>query len=162
LTPLKDSNFQWKRIEFSEPQYDPDPDQLPDDEKLQQGADESEDDFWQRNYEWEEEFRRTHLVLPEPGIFKLPKITIASDPDEEAVDLKRDYGHRGLQVIAKLATICLTPDKPSYEGGSWHVEGHMVSLSRHRKQIHDKIGLIGFKRTSIYVPQLFTITIVLT
>ncbi|MEU1321082.1 DUF4246 family protein [Streptomyces tibetensis] len=28
-----------------------------------------------------------------------------------------------LQVIVKLATIHLTPDKPEYPGGSWHVEG---------------------------------------
>ncbi|NEE29990.1 DUF4246 domain-containing protein, partial [Streptomyces sp. SID7982] len=30
---------------------------------------------------------------------------------------------RRLQVIVKLATIHLTPDKPEYAGGSWHVEG---------------------------------------
>jgi len=30
---------------------------------------------------------------------------------------------RRLQVIVKLANIELTPDKPQYEGGSWHVEG---------------------------------------
>jgi hypothetical protein len=28
-----------------------------------------------------------------------------------------------LQVIVKLATIELTPDKPEYSGGAWHVEG---------------------------------------
>lgn len=26
-------------------------------------------------------------------------------------------------MIVKLASICLTPEKPTYEGGSWHVEG---------------------------------------
>jgi len=30
---------------------------------------------------------------------------------------------RELQVIVKAANIILTPDKPIYEGGSWHVEG---------------------------------------
>jgi hypothetical protein len=30
-----------------------------------------------------------------------------------------------LQVIVKLATVHLTPDKPEYPGGSWHVEGMM-------------------------------------
>ncbi|CAK7216895.1 hypothetical protein SCUCBS95973_002967 [Sporothrix curviconia] len=29
----------------------------------------------------------------------------------------------GLQVIFKLANIHLTPEKPKYEGGSWHIEG---------------------------------------
>ena len=35
------------------------------------------------------------------------------------VDLKG----RTLQCIVKLANIHLTPDKPTYPGGSWHVEG---------------------------------------
>jgi hypothetical protein len=30
---------------------------------------------------------------------------------------------RKLQVIVKLANIVLTPEKPTYPGGSWHVEG---------------------------------------
>ncbi|KAH9263556.1 hypothetical protein BASA83_013045 [Batrachochytrium salamandrivorans] len=30
---------------------------------------------------------------------------------------------RHLQVIVKLASIHLTPDKPRYNGGSWHIEG---------------------------------------
>ena len=46
---------------------------------------------------------------------------------EKTVDLKRDYAHRGLQVIVKLANIELTPEKPDYEGGTWHVEGQLVS-----------------------------------
>ncbi|KAH7040622.1 uncharacterized protein B0I36DRAFT_357895 [Microdochium trichocladiopsis] len=29
----------------------------------------------------------------------------------------------GLQVIFKLANIHLSPDKPEYEGGTWHIEG---------------------------------------
>ena len=46
---------------------------------------------------------------------------------EMTVDLKRDYGNRGLQIIVKLANIELTPEKPNYEGGTWHVEGQLVS-----------------------------------
>ncbi|KZV88675.1 hypothetical protein EXIGLDRAFT_839044 [Exidia glandulosa HHB12029] len=30
---------------------------------------------------------------------------------------------RGIQVIVKLANITLTPEKPEYGGGAWHVEG---------------------------------------
>jgi hypothetical protein len=41
--------------------------------------------------------------------------------DSARVDLRA----RRLQVIVKLATIHLTPDKPEYPGGSWHVEGMM-------------------------------------
>ena len=45
------------------------------------------------------------------------------------MDIKRDYAHRGLQIVVKLANIELTPEKPTYEGGTWHVEGQMVRLS---------------------------------
>jgi hypothetical protein len=45
-----------------------------------------------------------------------------------------------LQVIVKLANIVLTPDKPSYAGGKWHVEGatsirggHFKSLTKSRR-----------------------------
>ncbi|KAK0215569.1 hypothetical protein IW262DRAFT_1449839 [Armillaria fumosa] len=44
-----------------------------------------------------------------PGVLGFPK----------PMDLKG----RKLQVIVKLANILLTPEKPVYEGGSWHVEG---------------------------------------
>ena len=30
---------------------------------------------------------------------------------------------RKLQVITKIASIHLTPEKPRYGGGAWHVEG---------------------------------------
>ncbi|KAM4065941.1 WD40 repeat 2 [Hirsutella rhossiliensis] len=34
-------------------------------------------------------------------------------------------GASRIQVIAKLANIHLTPEKPSYKGGSWHIEGQL-------------------------------------
>lgn len=67
----------------------------------------AQDDWW--------ETRRP--VVPDAPAFTPPEL-----PDESArVDL-RDHS---LQVIVKLATIHLTPDKPEYPGGSWHVEGMM-------------------------------------
>jgi len=51
-----------------------------------------------------------------------PAFTPPARPGDAArVDLRT----RRLQVIVKLATIHLTPDKPEYAGGSWHVEGMM-------------------------------------
>jgi hypothetical protein len=35
--------------------------------------------------------------------------------------------HSSLQIIVKLANIELTPLKPRYDGGTWHVEGQLVS-----------------------------------
>ncbi|KHN96906.1 WD40 repeat-like-containing domain protein [Metarhizium album ARSEF 1941] len=34
-------------------------------------------------------------------------------------------GESRIQVIVKLANIHLTPEKPTYEGGSWHIEGQL-------------------------------------
>ncbi|MET9536280.1 DUF4246 domain-containing protein [Streptomyces sp. NPDC006553] len=66
-----------------------------------------EDDWWEN--------RRP--VVPDAPAFTAPEV-----PDASArVDLRG----RGLQVIVKLATIHLTPEKPEYAGGSWHVEGMM-------------------------------------
>ncbi|MFF6805631.1 DUF4246 family protein [Streptomyces sp. NPDC012616] len=57
-----------------------------------------------------------------PVVPDAPAFTALESPDESArVDLRG----RRLQVIVKLATIHLTPDKPAYPGGSWHVEGMM-------------------------------------
>lgn len=55
-----------------------------------------------------------------PAIPDAPAFTPPGLPDPSArVDLRG----RRLQVIVKLATIHLAPEKPEYAGGSWHVEG---------------------------------------
>ncbi|MGW9452118.1 DUF4246 domain-containing protein [Streptomyces sp. NPDC055632] len=70
-------------------------------------------DAWgQAHEEWWENRR--------PVVPDAPDFTPPEPPDASArVDLR---GHR-LQVIVKLATLHLTPEKPEYAGGSWHVEG---------------------------------------
>ncbi|GJE86998.1 DUF4246 domain-containing protein [Phanerochaete sordida] len=55
-------------------------------------------------------------------VFRLPEVIKPFQPypkPEEPVNLEA----RTLQIIVKLANIILTPDKPRYKGGSWHVEG---------------------------------------
>ncbi|KAI3395618.1 hypothetical protein diail_1056 [Diaporthe ilicicola] len=37
--------------------------------------------------------------------------------------IQDDFRDEGLQVIIKLSSIELTPEKPRYEGGNWHIEG---------------------------------------
>ncbi|MGW9436185.1 DUF4246 domain-containing protein [Streptomyces sp. NPDC055607] len=66
---------------------------------------EAMDDWWENR----------SPVVPDAPVFTPPEV-----PDASArVDLRG----RGLQVIVKLATLHLTPEKPGYAGGSWHVEG---------------------------------------
>ncbi|MFE7138855.1 DUF4246 domain-containing protein [Streptomyces sp. NPDC057644] len=55
-----------------------------------------------------------------PVIPDAPDFTPPPEPDASA---RIDLRGRCLQIIVKLATLHLTPDKPEYAGGSWHVEG---------------------------------------
>ncbi|MFG3370946.1 DUF4246 domain-containing protein [Streptomyces sp. NPDC090032] len=93
----------------SEPEYPP-KSSYSDDEAYAEALrtwEEAQDDWWEN--------RRP--AIPDAPAFTPPEL-----PDESArVDLRG----RRLQVIVKLATIHLTPDKPEYPGGSWHVEGMM-------------------------------------
>ncbi|MFI8371613.1 DUF4246 domain-containing protein [Streptomyces sp. NPDC085466] len=78
-----------------------------------EGAYQEAYDAWVEAHEAWWETRRP--VIPDAPDFTPPEV-----PDASArVDLRG----RRLQVIVKLATIHLTPDKPEYAGGSWHVEG---------------------------------------
>jgi hypothetical protein len=157
LTPFKDSMLQIKRIKFSHPTYNPDPNTMPDDMKPPKRQNEDEDEYNDRTWEWAENFRREHVVQPEPEVLG-PELLIKRDP-AKAVDLKRDYGHRGLQVIVKLANISLTPENPSYDGGSWHVEGQLVGLIHIPNRVDRYMGLTCV-RTSTFAQQLCTTMIV--
>ncbi|MFK4139967.1 DUF4246 domain-containing protein [Streptomyces filamentosus] len=44
-------------------------------------------------------------------------------PEPPGASARVDLRGRRLQVVAKLATVHLTPERPEYDGGSWHVEG---------------------------------------
>lgn len=114
LAPLADKTLvREPRIPYTVVKYDPDPES----EQIQRQPGENDDDFWTRLDIWFKETKR--LVFPEPDEF-VPL------PQPAPFDLKTKYGERGLQVIVKLASIHLTPEKPEYEGGTWHVEGQMV------------------------------------
>ena len=113
------------RIPYYDVEYDPDPERAPKTEGPQplEGEDDQSESFWNRRNQWIEDMRK--VVLPEPGVFR---------PLEESplFDLRKDFSANGLQIIVKLANIELTPEKPEYEGGTWHVEGQLVGfLFRH-------------------------------
>lgn len=102
-----------KRIDFEfvayDDEYGEEPDQEPDEEDRQ---------YWDRVEEW---WKLRPIIQPEPEDFKPPV------PD--LVDLQGLFAKEGLQVIVKLANIELTPEKPEYAGGSWHIEGQLVRSS---------------------------------
>jgi hypothetical protein len=120
LTPLNAHNIGdsfCPRINYYG-EYDPDPANLPESEGPQREDDEDEDAYYERWEQWIKDTRKAKQ--PEPNSFE-PFIPV------DEVDLRRDHGKTGLQVIVKLANIHLTPEKPRYSGGSWHVEGQLVS-----------------------------------
>ncbi|KAF7165022.1 hypothetical protein CNMCM5623_009374 [Aspergillus felis] len=111
-TTLRLLQDEYKRIDYYEVEYEDHPEPEP------AAANEDEEytpEFRERYAQWE---RRQPIKLPEPGSF-VPH-TIKSQ-----LDLHHHYAERGLQVIVKLANIELTPEKPEYEGGSWHIEGQL-------------------------------------
>ena len=72
------------------------------------------------------------IVQPEPGKFERPEDRMCAEyvgrgtnfsQRKGPLNLRKDY--QRLQIIVKLATIHLTPEKPRYKGGSWHVEGQL-------------------------------------
>ena len=69
--------------------------------------------WWEANREY---------IMPEPEPFVVPPEPINN---ESPSDLRRSNQSNGIQVIVKLANINLTPEKPNYDGGSWHIEGQM-------------------------------------
>ena len=149
LAPLADPDFSLShRIVYEDlPCYDPDPASLPETEGPQQESDEDEDDYLDRRREWIYDTRE--IVQPEPeGPFKP-----VNEP--KPLSLREKWGKRGLQVIVKLANIELTPEKPEYAGGSWHVEGQMVSLVV-EYYMNVAIHMISLFRTNTLWLPLFT------
>ncbi|KAH6909366.1 hypothetical protein BKA70DRAFT_1426493 [Coprinopsis sp. MPI-PUGE-AT-0042] len=110
-----------QRIPFDGAEYDPDPDELAEEDGPL--VDENDDDTWDVREDWKRHIRRT--IHPEPEEFDAEK-----QESLEPYSLRERFGESGrsLQVIVKLANIELTPEKPDYEGGTWHVEG---KLSEH-------------------------------
>lgn len=71
------------------------------------------------------------LVHPEPNLEDYEEWKSKCSPTN--VKLEDTFRKDGLQVIVKLSSIELTPNKPDYEGGNWHLEGmlneHIVSTA---------------------------------
>ncbi|KAF4990267.1 hypothetical protein FGRMN_8575 [Fusarium graminum] len=58
------------------------------------------------------------IKLPDP----LPYKPIDYTPKQS---LRDKFRENGLQVIVKMASIELTPEKPEFSAGNWHIEGQM-------------------------------------
>ncbi|KAF0315041.1 DUF4246 domain-containing protein [Colletotrichum asianum] len=79
---------------------------------------------WRRDKIW---YNETHPFL-QPDIPPYTKMPVTGeDVTPEDVKLQKGFFDNAerIQVIVKLANIHLTPEKPTYDGGSWHIEGLM-------------------------------------
>ncbi|MGW2589119.1 DUF4246 domain-containing protein [Streptomyces sp. NPDC001515] len=93
--------------------YEPEPEFPDEDDYSDEAAYNEAVEAWEQAEDERYETRRP--VVPDAPEFTAPEPPAPSD----RIDLRG----RRLQVIVKLATLHLTPEKPEYPGGSWHVEG---------------------------------------
>lgn len=102
--------------------FDPNKDLLSNGESLPDDAWEwqCEDEF----HDWKEQNRI--LTYREPREYT-PQAELTEGSEVPGADLRGKYPG-GLQVIFKLASIHVTPEKPRYGGGSWHVEGGLNEM----------------------------------
>ena len=105
----------------------------------------------------EPDWERYHRILnvPEPGEYKSAE-SRASNKHQyrrnvpEKVDISKQFKDVGLQIIVKLANIELSPSKPSYSGGSWHVEAMSVCSSVLTREIMISIDRISERGNMCY------------
>jgi len=91
-------------------EHDSDDENVPDEDTLYEDAE-----------EW---FENTHPVRqPEPKDYKY--VGYEGYKLSGPWFTNDDGSPARLQVIVKLANIHLTPEQPSYDGGSWHIEGQL-------------------------------------
>ncbi|KAH8891423.1 hypothetical protein GQ53DRAFT_746540 [Thozetella sp. PMI_491] len=110
----------------------------------------------------EDEAERKWYHLRQPNLpMPLPFQEIDYEPK---VTLQEMFKNSGLQVIVKMASIELTPEKPEFPLGSWHVEGQMnehicataiyyldsenitdasLEFRMHTSDEHDEVGYSG-------------------
>lgn len=68
-------------------------------------------------------------VLREPGSFKKVNYDLQGNKEDAESSsgslggLRQDFKDSGLQIIVKMASIELTPEKPEFPAGGWHIEG---------------------------------------
>lgn len=82
-----------------------------------------EDEIPYPNSSSEEEYQENPDGWLEKRKFDTPDAREKYDGDLEIMNDQISLKDRTVQVIIKLANIVLTPEKPHYPGGKWHVEG---------------------------------------
>jgi hypothetical protein len=69
---------------------------------------------------------------PSQRDFKTPDARESYEGDLGVMKNQISLKGRTLQIIVKLANIILTPERPQYPGGKWHIEGSYRSFPGRR------------------------------
>lgn len=95
---------------------------IPDGMKHDGASDHSEGSmFWYNDDGYRDWKERVRVLKQQEPREWMPFSDVAGGT--KPLDLRTKFAQSGLQVIFKLANIHLTPEKPEYDGGGWHVEG---------------------------------------
>ncbi|RHZ65647.1 DUF4246 domain-containing protein [Aspergillus thermomutatus] len=132
LTPLKDMLHARARIEYKKAEYYPISKEV-EEQTPKARPGEAEVEYQDRLDAWRME--NWKAIQPDAGKFipwAVPPWMMSLIPTdlptpvriEQGVELNKDYGHRGLQVIVRIVSHDLTPEHPYFESG-WHCEGQM-------------------------------------
>ncbi|KAK4227016.1 hypothetical protein QBC38DRAFT_536759 [Podospora fimiseda] len=100
----------------------PEPEPLAPGQKDEEYDEEGFDEEWGQPSRIAKWMKIRDPVFPEPPTFKDSKISYHVEPTQT---LRSVFEKTGLQIIVKMASIELTPEKPEYAPGGWHVEGMM-------------------------------------
>jgi hypothetical protein len=119
--PIWEHSLIWKRwsserISFTKVEYEDDGSTQPEYPEEENDDYDVYDEYEERMSTW---YKSRKIIKPEPGEFKVKG-------EEDKPSFVNDFAEGKIQVIVKLANIELTPEKPEYEGGSWHIEGQLV------------------------------------
>ncbi|KAF2677947.1 hypothetical protein K458DRAFT_446684 [Lentithecium fluviatile CBS 122367] len=80
--------------------------------------------YWYNESNWrQDEIEEKWRAIREPKIPEPVFESIEYAPDQKC--LIDRFRKSGLQIIVKMASIELTPDKPEFPAGGWHVEGQL-------------------------------------
>ncbi|KAK4244335.1 hypothetical protein C7999DRAFT_35299 [Corynascus novoguineensis] len=84
---------------------------------------EGSEDWTSDDYENDDRWKETREPAQRPmPAFEAGKVNYSSTPDST---LYHQFRNKGLQIIVKIASVELTPEKPEFAPGGWHVEGMM-------------------------------------
>ena len=66
----------------------------------------------------------------EPGEYRTPEARTntryLTSHERVSVNLRKDFGDTGVQCIFDISSIFLRPERPTYPGEEWHVQGQLV------------------------------------